>query len=79
MTNGKANDSANILLLCAYSDYSVNLVYSVFYSVYSVLFNIFYSACVAYSVLLVSNDYSVLLTLCYSVSVFNFNSMFSII
>jgi hypothetical protein len=56
-------------------------VYSVFYSVYSVLFNIFYSACsacISYSVLLVSNDYSVLLTLLYSVSVFNFNSVYSV-
>jgi hypothetical protein len=51
------------------------------YSVYSVLFNIFYSACsacISYSVLLVSNDYSVLLTLLYSVSVFNFNSVYSV-
>jgi hypothetical protein len=56
-------------------------VYSVFYSVYSVysvLFNILGSACISYSVLLVSNDYSVLLTLLYSVSVFNFNSVYSV-
>jgi len=35
--NGKGNDSANILLLYAYSDYSVNSSYSVVYSVYSVI------------------------------------------
>jgi hypothetical protein len=37
VVNGKATVSANILLLCAYSDYSVNSSYSVFYSVYSVI------------------------------------------
>ena len=73
MVYGKAYVPANILLLCAYSDYSV---YSVFYSSYSV-YSVLYSTL---SVLLINSAntfvysvrsvrYSELLTLLYSVLV----------
>ena len=67
MVNGKANSSANILLYSASRVYSVNSVYSVFYSVYSVI----------YSVIII-NSANTLNTVFYSVHIVVYSDLFKL-